>query len=148
MNLIPCNNDIDGDGILNDCDIDQSAGEDCNTNGIIDSCDIAGGAADANTNGIPDECEETPFIRGDVNGDGGIDIGDAVTTLDYLFTGGSIGCEKAADSNDDGAINVADGIALLGYLFSGTGDLPMPFPTCGGDLTADTLVCEIYEGCP
>ena len=76
-------------------------------------------------------CEETSFIRGDVNGDGGIDISDAVTTLDYLFTGGSIGCEKAADSNDDGAINVAEGIALLGYLFSGTGDLPLPFPTCG-----------------
>ena len=92
--------------------------------------------------------EETPFIRGDVNGDGGIDISDAVTTLDYLFTGGSIGCEKAADSNDDGAINVADGIALLGYLFSGTGDLPMPFPTCGVDPTVDNLECEIYGGCP
>ncbi|MBC8187966.1 MAG: hypothetical protein H8E78_07150, partial [Proteobacteria bacterium] len=83
-----------------------------------------------------------------VNGDGGIDISDAVTTLDYLFTGGSIGCEKAADSNDDGAINVADGIALLGYLFSGTGDLPAPFPACGIDPTADALECDSFAACP
>ena len=93
-------------------------------------------------------CEETPFIRGDVNADGGIDFSDAVTTLDYLFTGGSIGCEKAADSNDDGATNIVDGIALLGYLFSGTGDLPMPFPTCGIDPTKDTLECETITVCP
>ena len=93
-------------------------------------------------------CEETPFIRGDVNADGGIDFSDAVTTLDYLFTGGSIGCEKAADSNDDGATNIVDGIALLGYLFSGTGDLPMPFPTCGIDPTKDTLECETFTVCP
>ena len=93
-------------------------------------------------------CEETTFIRGDVNGDGGIDFSDAVTTLDYLFTGGSIGCEKAADSNDDGATNIVDGIALLGYLFSGTGDLPMPFPTCGIDPTKDTLECETFTVCP
>ena len=92
-------------------------------------------------------CEETPFIRGDVNADGGIDFSDAVTTLDYLFTGGSIGCEKAADSNDDGATNIVDGIALLGYLFSGTGDLPMPFPTCGTDSTVDNLECNLYNGC-
>ena len=148
MNLIPCNNDIDGDGILNDCDIDQSAGEDCNTNGIIDSCDIAGGAADSDGNGIPDECEETPFTRGDVNGDGGVDISDAITTLDYLFTGGTINCENSADSNDDGAINVADGIALLGYLFSGAAAPPPPFDACGIDPTPDALECENYGGCP
>ena len=93
-------------------------------------------------------CKKTPFIRGDVNGDGGLDISDAVTTLDYLITGGSIGCEKAADSNDDGSLNVADGIALLGYLFSGTGDLPMPFSTCGIDPTEDTLECETITVCP
>ena len=91
--------------------------------------------------------EATQFIRGDVNGDGGVDIGDAIATLDYLFTGGCINCDDAADSNDDGAIDVADGIQILGYLFSGTGDLPAPFPTCGTDPTPDTLECESYNGC-
>ncbi|MDG2084149.1 MAG: dockerin type I repeat-containing protein, partial [Planctomycetota bacterium] len=96
----------------------------------------------------PDECEETSFTRGDVNGDGGVDISDAIATLDYLFTGGTISCENSTDSNDDGTLDVADGIALLGYLFSGTGDLPMPFPTCGIDPTADALECETFTACP
>ena len=144
----PCDPDLDNDGILNACDPDHSMGEDCNSNGILDSCDISGGSEDNDSNGIPDECEETQFIRGDVNGDSGIDISDAITVLGYLFTGGSIDCEKAADSNDDGAVNVADGIQILGYLFSGTGDPPAPFPDCGGDPTVDLLGCEAYGGCP
>ena len=144
----PCDPDLDNDGILNACDPDHSMGEDCNSNGILDSCDISGGAEDNDSNGIPDECEETQFIRGDVNGDSGIDISDAITVLGYLFTGGSIDCEKAADSNDDGAVNVADGIQILGYLFSGTGDPPAPFPDCGGDPTVDSLGCEMHGGCP
>lgn len=143
----PCDSDLDNDGILNDCDPDHTTGEDCNINGILDDCDIAGGALDDDANGIPDECEETQFIRGDVNGNGGVDISDAVATLDYLFSGGDISCQKSADSNDDSTINVADAIQLLGYLFSGNSDLPLPFPTCGIDPTADSLECEIYNGC-
>jgi hypothetical protein len=143
----PCDDDIDGDGILNECDLDQTAGEDCNENGILDSCDIAGGAADADGNGIPDECEETPFSRGDANADGGTDIGDAVATLDYLFTGGTIPCDNAADSNDDGTLNIADAIALLSYLFSGASAPPAPFPDCGIDPTVDALECESFGGC-
>ena len=148
LNIGVCDSDLDNDGILNACDPDHSLGEDCNSNGILDSCDISGGAEDNDSNGIPDECEETLFIRGDVNGDSGIDISDAITVLGYLFTGGNIDCEKAADSNDDGAVNVADGIQILGYLFSGTGDPPAPFPDCGVDPTMDSLGCELYEGCP
>ena len=148
LNIGVCDPDLDNDGILNACDPDHSLGEDCNSNGILDSCDISGGAEDNNSNGIPDECEETQFIRGDVNGDSGIDISDAITVLGYLFTGGSIDCEKAADSNDDGAVNVADGIQILGYLFSGTGDPPAPFPDCGGDPTPDSLGCESFVNCP
>ncbi|MFQ5494785.1 MAG: hypothetical protein ACE5EX_05335, partial [Phycisphaerae bacterium] len=34
---------------------------DCNSNGVLDDCDIAGGAsADTNGNGVPDECECLP----------------------------------------------------------------------------------------
>lgn len=32
-------------------------GDDCNRNGIPDTCDIAGGAADCNRDGVPDECQ-------------------------------------------------------------------------------------------
>jgi hypothetical protein len=147
-NLLPCAPDDDGDGIPNICDIDQSAGEDCNGNGIIDSCDISGGAADSDSNGIPDECEETPFTRGDVNGDGGVDISDVITTLDYLFTGGTISCENSTDSNDDGMIDITDPVQLLSYLFDSGVTLPAPSPGCGIDPTPDALECENYGGCP
>jgi hypothetical protein len=144
----PCDDDIDGDGIPNACDIEQTPGDDCNGNSILDSCDIAGGAADADGNGIPDECEETPFIRGDANADGGIYIGDAVATLAYLFTGGTLPCDNAADSNDDGLLDIADAIALLGYLFNGAPPPPPPFPDCGIDPTVDALECESFAACP
>ena len=70
-----------------------------------------------------------------------------VAVLAYLFTGGSIECEKSSDSNDDGAVNVADGIQILGYLFSGSGDPPAPFPNCGNDPSEDLLSCDFYPGC-
>ena len=139
-------NSCDGDGDPVSCQFDT--GEDCNENDILDSCDIAGGAADADGNGIPDECEETPFSRGDANADGGTDIGDAVATLAYLFTGGTIPCDNAADSNDDGTLNIADAIALLGYLFSGASAPPAPFPGCDIDPTMDTLDCDSFAACP
>ncbi len=92
----------------------------------------------------------TPKLPGgDVNGDGGLDIGDVVYLLGYLFGGGPEPapcgpCEggedlpppwtalrKAsagtADINGDWRINVSDPIALLGYLFA---DGPPPVP-CG-----------------
>ena len=143
----PCDTDLDGDGTPNNCDIDQILGEDCNTNGIVDSCDIANGAADTNSNGIPDECEPTPFIRGDVNSDSNLDVSDVIVTLGYLFNGGSMSCNKTADSNDDGVIDVADTIHLLGYLFGGNNDIPTPTSTCGIDPTEDALECETYGGC-
>ena len=93
-------------------------------------------------------CAETPFIRGDVNSDAVVDIGDAISTLGYLFAGGSLSCDRAADSNDDGAIDVGDAIQTLDYLFSNTGDLPLPFPGCGTDPTEDTLECETFTACP
>ncbi len=42
--------DTNTNGIPDEC-------EDCNSNGILDADDIAGGMPDVNSNGIPDECE-------------------------------------------------------------------------------------------
>jgi hypothetical protein len=37
---------------------DDGSASDCNLNGTVDSCDIAGGTSgDCNTNGVPDECD-------------------------------------------------------------------------------------------
>ncbi len=82
------------------------------------------------------------FVRGDSNFDGVVDISDAISSLQFLFTGGTITCEDATDANDDGAIDIADPVAVLGRLFVGAGPLPLPSDiSFGPDPTADGLMC-------
>ena len=88
------------------------------------------------------------FVRSDSNGDGSIDISDAVGMLNFLFGGGSSGCVDALDANDDGSGDISDPVFLLGFLFSGGATPPLPFPNCGEDPTADLLDCVGVLGCP
>jgi hypothetical protein len=85
------------------------------------------------------------FIRGDANGDGKVDLSDAVCTLSRLFLGTgscqSVLCEDALDTNDDGKIDVSDPVYLLDFLFLGGPEPPAPFLVPGKDLTDDALGC-------
>ena len=90
------------------------------------------------------------FVRGDGNGDGTVNIADAIFLLGQLFISGSTPttCDDATDHNDDGSVNIADAIFLLAALFTPNGtDPPAPFPTCGVDPTMDALDCADYT-CP
>jgi len=91
----------------------------------------------------PGSCSGVFFVRGDGNGDGLLDISDAIATLAILFSSGSsiTTCEDGHDSNDDGAIDIGDPIALLSYLFAGASELPAPGASCGEDQTGDALQC-------
>ena len=88
------------------------------------------------------------FRRGDANGDGGIDIGDAVRILSHLFSNDPAMCLLALDTNDSEAVDIADAIALLDHLFQASGPLPAPFGACGGDPTPGPLDCPAESGCP
>ena len=78
---------------------------------------------------------------GNVNGDGAVNIADAVALLQYLFAGGKPPvCAKAADANDDDAVNIADAVKILGFLFSGQA---MTAPD-GSGITAANNVCKGY----
>ena len=90
------------------------------------------------------------FLRGDCNGDGRVDISDAVATLEGLFLGARpIPCEDACDANDDGGVDIADPVATLGALFFGQGEIPSPGKdVCGEDPSDDTLACETNGPCP
>jgi parallel beta-helix repeat protein len=95
-------------------------------------------------------CTSVPrrFRRGDSNGDGQRDVSDAVTTLLYLFAGGSPpSCLKSADADDNGAVEITDAIAWLEHLFRGGAAPPAPFASCGADPTADGLGCEGFPPC-
>jgi hypothetical protein len=87
------------------------------------------------------------FVRADANGDGELDVSDAVLILLVLFAGAQADCSAAGDANDDGELNVSDPIQLLQYLFLGAEPPRSPFPECGVDPTADLLTCPGFKGC-
>ena len=50
--------DCNSNGVLDSCDLSMGTSDDCDSNGIPDECDIAlGTQLDCNLNGIPDSCE-------------------------------------------------------------------------------------------
>ncbi len=84
---------------------------------------------------------EVRFMRGDTTRDGGLDISDALHTINFLIAGGSgAACLDSADANDDGEIDITDPVAVLNFLFLG-GDIAQPFPGCGADPVQDSLDC-------
>jgi len=65
-----------------------------------------------------------PFICGDANGDGVIDIGDVVYVINYLFRDGLAPDPfEAGNVNGDGAVDIGDVVYLINYLFR-DGDPP------------------------
>lgn len=83
------------------------------------------------------------FIRGDTNGDGRVDIADAVRALDYLFGGWpGADCMEAFDIDDSRNLNVTDPIYLLNHLFLGGPEPPAPYPEPGTDPGPSALGCD------
>ena len=72
---------------------------------------------------------ETEFpadvLRGDVNGDGQVSIGDVTSLIDYLLGGGNISI-GAADVNLDGQVSIGDVTTLIDYLLGGSWPEPAP----------------------
>ncbi len=90
-----------------------------------------------------------PFVRGDANSNGAVDIVDALFIVQFLFTGGSTPeCGDAADTNDDGGLDLTDPIYLLLYQYSGGTPPFAPFPSCGNDATGDLIDCPTFSGSP
>ena len=59
--------------------------------------------------------------RGDVNGDGSVNISDVTVLIDYLLNGNTSGVNiSAADCNQDGSVNIGDVTVLIDYLLKGT----------------------------
>jgi len=79
------------------------------------------------------------FVRGDVDASGALELGDAISIVQYLFAGGSAPCEDAADVDDDGGLALNDPIRLFEYMFRGGPPPAPPFPSPGPDPTPDAL---------
>ncbi|MCA8961150.1 MAG: hypothetical protein KDC38_11585 [Planctomycetes bacterium] len=84
------------------------------------------------------------FVRGDAQGNGSVDLGDAILILDTCF--GDVpfnSCIDAYDVDDSGDLDIADAILLLNYLFTDGSPPPPPgrSPSAGPDPTPDPLPC-------
>jgi len=66
------------------------------------------------------------YICGDANGDGKVNVGDAVYVVSYVFRGGPAPTPMdAGDANCDGKVNVGDAVYIITYVFRGG-----PAPCC------------------
>jgi len=66
------------------------------------------------------------LLIGDANGDGVVNIADAVYIINYLFQSGPAPDPlSVGDLNCDGEVNIADVVCLINYLFTGG-----PLPCC------------------
>jgi hypothetical protein len=66
------------------------------------------------------------FLRGDANGDGGMNSADVVYLINYLFVGGPSPTPlEAGDADCSGEVNATDVVFLINYLFIGG-----PPPSC------------------
>jgi sugar lactone lactonase YvrE len=66
------------------------------------------------------------YICGNANGDGQVDVGDAVYLIAHVFKGGPApDPSEAGDANGDGQVNVGDAVYTISYVFKGG-----PAPVC------------------
>ena len=63
--------------------------------------------------------DKNASLRGDVNGDGSVNISDVTALIDLLLGGGTIS-NPAADCNQDSSVNISDVTSLIDYLLSGS----------------------------
>ncbi len=83
----------------------------------------------------------TGFVRGDVDGNGIVEVAD-FDLCDSLHQAGlPFSCDDAADVNDDGVLDSLDCEYLSNYLDFGGPPPSAPFPDYGLDPTPDQLAC-------
>ena len=63
---------------------------------------------------------EPSYIRGDVDDNGEVKIGDVTALISYLLSGDATGINlQAADCDENGEIKIGDVTTLISYLLSG-----------------------------
>ncbi len=87
------------------------------------------------------------FVRGDVTGNGVIDIADPINLLSYLFVPSTPvpGCLDALDVDDSGSVTIGDAINVLDFLFALGTPPPSPWPNCGTDRSPDSVTCATSQ---
>ena len=97
------------------------------------------------TGTVVEVLDTTPFVRGDTNDNGVVDLGDCVTLLSQAFEGAASTCLSAGDLDGDSDQDLDDFFAVADFLFLAGPPIPAPFPECGFDPNGD---CDAYLSCP
>ena len=62
-----------------------------------------------------------PELRGDVNGDGSVNISDVTALINYLLNGNASEINlSGADANQDSRVNISDATTIINYVLNGT----------------------------
>jgi hypothetical protein len=142
MELCADGKDNDADGAMDcydpDCASERPCIEDCadgidnDRDGFVDALDrscseddvvIPGGAP------LP-----TSYIRGDTDGNGRVNVLDAIVILRRMAgETPAFDCMEALNTNADGGVDAADALFVLRWVFLQGPPLPQPFPGCGFD---------------
>ena len=86
--------DCDTNGLIDSCELEDDPTLDCDEDGVLDVCQTL---VDCNNNSIPDSCDLLDPAN-DQNNNGEIDS-----------------CECLSDINEDGAVTIDDLLAVIGY---------------------------------
>jgi YVTN family beta-propeller protein len=120
-------------------------GIDRDEDGALDRDELDLGSDPADPSSLPDPERRPRFPRGDCAPGSGLNITDAVRSLDYLFRGAPAPvCLEACDSNGDLTLDISDPVHVLLFLFSG-GETPGLYPACE---TAAGACDDSAYGCP
>ncbi|MEC8115612.1 MAG: hypothetical protein VX104_07205 [Planctomycetota bacterium] len=117
-------------GLFNSFIIEWSSNpQDCNSNGIVDGCELE--TSDCNANGIPDDCDGLADCN--ANGIGDVCDIDSGTSIDVNLDGIPDECQCVPDIVIDGVVDFTDLLTLLNEYG------PCP-PPCRSDLNGDGVV--------
>ncbi|MCK4660435.1 MAG: right-handed parallel beta-helix repeat-containing protein [Phycisphaerae bacterium] len=113
--------DCNSNGVLDECDLAVGTSSDCNTNAVPDECDTTGGTAqDCNANSIPDDCELAAGSSTDLNTNGVLDECEADCNSNGMFDLRDIAFGTSEDCNTNSVPDECD-----------LANCPPDDPTCG-----------------
>lgn len=91
---------------------------------------------------------DVEFVRGDANGNGKVNLTDAILLANNIFAGRHVffDCDDMLDANDDGNLDASDPVTIINWFYLDGPVIPEPFDVCGLDTTPDGLAC-VHSNC-
>jgi aminopeptidase N len=117
---------LESGNLPNGLSLDTLTGIISGTPTVLDSFDFTINVTDSSSPSKTDTqqlfilVKESSFLRGDVNHDGVVDLGDAVYLISYLYQNGAAPMPRdAGDVNCNGSVDLGDAVYLINYLYRG-----------------------------